>query len=207
MKIKVSLVEDEKEISEGLCFIINTDDRVKCIACYASAEEAIKGIENNIPDVVLVDIHLPKLSGIELITKLKPIYPSVMFLICTTFEDEENIFNALKAGASGYVLKKALGNKLIESIVDVYQGGSPMTSIIARKVVTSFQKQSPSKEIQILSEREKEILDFLAKGDRYKEIAEKLFLSVETVRTHIRNIYSKLQVNSRMEAINKAFNP
>ncbi len=153
---------------------------------------------------MLVGIHLPRMSGIELISILKAEYPSVQFLICTSYEDDEKVFNGLKAGASGYILKKSV-EKLAESIIEVYNGGSPMSSQIARKVVSSFQPTKPSAQFEMLSQREKEVLEYLSKGYRYKEIAEKLFLSIETIRTHIRNIYGKLQVNSRTEALNKIY--
>ncbi len=180
------------------------NENLKITGIYGSAEEAIENINASVPDVMLVGIHLPRMSGIELISILKAEYPSVQFLICTSYEDDEKVFNGLKAGASGYILKKSV-EKLAESIIEVYNGGSPMSSQIARKVVSSFQPTKPSAQFEMLSQREKEVLEYLSKGYRYKEIAEKLFLSIETIRTHIRNIYGKLQVNSRTEALNKIY--
>ena len=207
MDIKVSIIEDQKDIREMLAVLINGSNGFCCINTYDCAEDAIIGIPNSVPDVVLVDIHLPGKSGIECVLKLKPILPAVHFVMCTSLEDNDNIFNALKAGAIGYITKSIAPAKLLESIIEVYNGGSPMTSNIARKVVGSFQQTESkiSSSIKVLSNREQEILNLLSKGFRYKEIAEKLFVSIETVRTHVRNIYEKLQVNSRTEAINKAF--
>lgn len=206
MIIRVAIIEDEIEISESLSQLINADKSFECKYIYLNAEEAIQKIPNLELDVVLTDVNLPGKSGIDCILELKPKCPSVSFLICTSFEDSETIFNALKAGATGYITKTTPGQKLLDAIYDVYNGGSPMSSHIARKVVASFQQSDAIHELQKLTVREKEILLLLSKGFRYKEIAEKLFLSTETVRTHIRNIYEKLEVNSRTDALNKVFN-
>ncbi len=206
MDIKVGIVEDENQIRESLIILINGSEGFSCLNGYENAEDAIREIPSLHLDVVLMDIHLPGKNGIECITELKPVCPNTQFVMCTAFEDTESVFNALKAGASGYLTKTTQPSKILDAIVDVNNGGSPMSSNIARKIVSSFQNvNKQNAELQKLSEREKDILDLLSKGLRYKEIGDKLFLSTETVRTHIRNIYEKLQVNSRTEALNKVF--
>ena len=171
----------------------------------AHLKEAIESIPFLKPNVVLVDINLPNKSGIDCIRELKPICSETQFLVSTSFEDTETVFSALKAGATGYLTKTIQSDKLLKSIVEVSSGGSPMSSHIARKVVDFFSVVKPTNEIEKLTEREVEILKQLSKGLRYKEIAEKLFISTETVRKHINNIYRKLQVQSSIEAINKVF--
>jgi DNA-binding NarL/FixJ family response regulator len=204
MMIHVGIIEDEKEIRESLVILINGSEGFSCVNSFETAEEAIEKIPSLHLDVILVDIHLHGKNGIECITELKPKCSSTQYLMCTSFEDTDSVFKALKQGASGYITKTTQPSKILDAIVDVYHGGSPMSSHIARKVVDSFQVENKvASELQKLSEREKEILNLLSQGLRYKEIADKLFLSTETVRTHIRNIYEKLQVNSRTEAINK----
>ncbi len=206
MKINVGIVEDEKQIRESLAILINGSEGFACLHTFENAEDAIVSIQDLALDVVLMDIHLPGKDGIECISILKPICPEVQFLMCTSFEDTESVFRALKAGASGYLTKTTQPSKILDAIVEVFKGGSPMSSHIARKVVASFHTSgTENSELQKLSEREKEILNLLSQGLRYKEIADQLFLSTETVRTHIRNIYEKLQVNSRTEALNKTF--
>ncbi len=206
MNIKVGIVEDEKQIRESLAILIDGSEGFSCVHTFGTAEDAINTIVDLPLDVVLMDIHLPEKNGIECITVLKPLCPEVQFLMCTSFEDTDSVFKALKAGASGYLTKTTQPSKILDAIVEVYKGGSPMSSHIARKVVDSFYAApKENTELQKLSSREKEILDFLSQGLRYKEIADQLCLSIETVRTHIRNIYEKLQVNSRTEALNKTF--
>lgn len=206
MKIKVGIVEDEKQIRESLAILIDGSEGFSCKHAYESAEDAIAEIPDVALDVVLMDIHLPGKNGIECIAILKPLCPEIQFLMCTSFEDTDSVFKALKSGASGYLTKTTQPSKILDAIVEVYKGGSPMSSHIARKVVASFQVVNQENcEMKKLSEREKEILNHLSKGLRYKEIADQLCLSTETVRTHIRNIYEKLQVNSRTEALNKTF--
>lgn len=204
MNIRVAIIEDERQIRESLAILINGSEGFTCSAAFENAEDAIAGIPQLEPDVVLTDIHLPGKDGIECVTALKPLCPETQFVMCTSFEDTDSVFRALKAGATGYLTKTTQPSKLLDAIVEVYKGGSPMSSHIARKVVASFQPDArENKELQKLTEREREILQLLSNGLRYKEIADKLFLSTETVRTHIRNIYEKLQVNSRIEALNK----
>jgi DNA-binding NarL/FixJ family response regulator len=153
-----------------------------------------------------MDIHLPGISGIECVKQLKPVLPQTQFMMCTVYEDNENVFDSLCAGASGYLLKNNPPGKITDAIIDLYHGGSPMSSTIARKVINAFQPVfQKNKEAESLTKRELELLELLAKGYRYKEIADKLFISFETVRTHIHNIYEKLHVQSRIEAVNKVF--
>jgi DNA-binding NarL/FixJ family response regulator len=203
MIITVVIVEDIKEIREGLQLLINSSDGYSCVQTYASGEEAVEGLPAIGPDVVLMDINLPGINGTEAVRKLKPQCPGTQFIMSTVYEDDENIFESLKAGASGYLLKKTDPAKILDSINEVYQGGSPMSSQIARKVIASFQQKKSIEDTDGLTQREKETLKLLAKGLRYKEIASELKIGMETVRTHVRRIYEKLQVQSRVEAINK----
>ncbi len=205
MPIKVGIIEDEKEIRDNLVALIKGSEGFVCEHVYANGEDAISGIPNADLDVVLTDINLPAKNGIECIIELKPKCPKTQFLICTSFEDSETVFRALKAGATVYLTKTTQPSKLLDAIVEVYNGGSPISSHIARKVVGSFNEVEVNPEFEKLTTREKEILDLLSKGLRYKEIADQIFLSTETVRTHIRNIYIKLQVNSRTDALNKIY--
>lgn len=205
MAIEVAIIEDEQEIRQSLQLLINGSEGFTCSHTFANAEDAIQSLPSSSVNVVLADINLPGKSGVECIALLKPLCPGMQFLICTSFEDSENVFNALKAGATGYLTKTIQPSKLLDAITDIYNGGSPMNSHIARMVVGHFNHSHTNPELNKLSLREKEILEYLSKGYRYKEIADKLFLSTETVRTHIRNIYGKLQVNSRTDALNKAY--
>lgn len=206
MAIKVILVEDDKDLRKFLASNIGSAENLELVASYEQAEDLVDSISFLQPDVVLMDVNLPGMSGIEAVRKLKLIYPRVQFMMCTVLDEDEVIFESLCSGATGYLLKNTRSEEMIEAIWDIYKGGSPMSSSIARKVVQAFSRiHKPSDEFNMLSNREKEILDYLSKGFRYKEIAAELFLSVETVRTHIRNIYDKLQVQSRTEAINKIF--
>jgi len=205
--ISVAIVEDLTDIRVGLGALIGGSPGFSCIGMYVDGEEAVDRIPHAPPDVVLMDIDMPKMNGIECIRKLKSIIPSLQIMMLTVFEDDEKIFQSLKAGASGYLLKKTPPAKLLEAIEEVFHGGSPMSGQIARKVIQAFQtQQENSPQTESLSQREHEILSYLAKGHRYKEIADELFISIETVRTHIRNIYEKLHVRSRTEAVLKYLN-
>jgi RNA polymerase sigma factor (sigma-70 family) len=205
MKLNIGIIEDEQKIREGLTDLINAEEQFNCEFTFSNAESALEQIPSLNLDVVLVDIHLPGKNGIECVAALKPICQQTQFVMITSFEDSESVFRSLQAGATGYLTKNAAPNKILESILEVYHGGSPMSSHIARKIVSSFSKFVVNEELEKLSVREKEILELLSEGYRYKEIAEQLFVSTETVRTHIRNIYVKLQVNSRTEALNKVY--
>ena len=206
MIIHVGIVEDENQIRESLKVLIDGSEGFSCKHAFRDAESAIETIPTLQLNVVLMDIHLPGKNGIACVAELADITKATNYLMCTSFEDTESVFKALKAGAKGYITKTTQPSKILDAIVDVFQGGSPMSSNIARKVVASFHGfPEDNLELQKLSEREKQILHLLSDGLRYKEIADKLFLSTETVRTHIRNIYEKLQVNSRTDALNKTF--
>lgn len=201
--INVVIIEDIKEIREGLQMLINGSEGFLCTQTFASGEEALDKLPGIYSDVALMDINLPGINGIEVVRKLKAQGSSTQFIMSTVYEDDESIFESLKAGASGYLLKKTAPSKILDSILEVYNGGSPMSGQIARKVIASFQQKDTIDDSEILTQREKEILKSLAKGLRYKEIAFEFNIGIETVRSHARNIYEKLQVQSRTEAINK----
>jgi DNA-binding NarL/FixJ family response regulator len=201
--ITVAIVEDIREIREGLRLLIDNSNEFSCSQVYATAEEALKEIPVCEPDVVLMDIHLPGMDGIECTRHLKQQHPKVQFIMSTIYEEDDKIFESLKAGATGYLLKKTEPTKILEAIHEVFQGGSPMSTQIARKVISSFQSKNGIEENSILTPKEKEILKALSKGLRYKEIASDLHISIETVRSHVRHIYEKLHVQSRTEALNK----
>jgi len=205
MSISLVIVEDDQEVLKGLLQLLNFSEELEVIDSFSNAEEFLENIDELSLDVVLMDIGLPKMNGIECVEMVKQKKPEVQFLMYTNFEDDQKVFDALRAGANGYVVKNANIQSIIQSISEVYRGGSPMSRSIARKVIESFHSTGLKDIKYNLSKRESEILQLLAKGFRYKEIADKLFISTETVRTHIRNIYSKLQVQSRTDAINKYF--
>jgi len=205
-KIIVSIVEDTDDIRDALRVLINGSAGFECVHVYADAEEAMDKMPENDINVVLMDINLPGMDGIGCMKALRPAMPNAQFMMCTVYDDDDHIFNALQSGASGYILKRTSPAQILEAIRDLHEGGSPMSSEIARRVVDSMQRtRKPSEAIEMLTEREKEILDFLAKGYLYKEIATELFISKETVKKHIHNIYDKLHVQTRTEALNKAF--
>ncbi|MFN8242945.1 MAG: response regulator transcription factor [Ferruginibacter sp.] len=205
MPIKVAIAEDIDDIRNGLMLIINNTEGFECGCACRDGNEAIEKITAYQPDVVLMDINMPGISGVEAVRKLKPKLPATQFMMCTVYEEDEHVFESLKAGATGYILKKTQPSKLLEAIQDIHQGGSPMSSTIARKVMTSFNENKVQQPVDGLSFREKEILNMLAKGMQYKMIAAELSLSTETIRTHIRNIYEKLQVHSKEEALRIAY--
>ena len=201
--ISVAIVEDVKDIREGLQLLIDNSEGFSCIHTFESGELAFLGMDEKETDVVLMDINLPNINGIETIKQLKQKGIKAQFIMCTVYEDDEHIFQSLKAGASGYILKNTEPNKILEAITDVFNGGSPMNSQIARRVIDSFQKSNSIDKSELLTPREKEMLNALSKGLRYKEIANEFGISIETVRSHARKIYEKLQVQSRLEALNK----
>ncbi|MFO1499323.1 MAG: response regulator transcription factor [Verrucomicrobiota bacterium] len=205
MPTTVSIVEDSDQVRGTLARLINRAEGFSCLSQYPSAEAALEGLPREKPNVVLMDINLPGMNGVECVRRLKPLAPEIQVIMLTVYEDTENIFNALAAGATGYLLKRTSTQELLAAIRDVLRGGSPMTTHIARKVVQSFQRTaaSPQPIENNLSPREQEVLDFLAKGLLYKEIAENLGISYETVHTYIRRIYEKLQVRTRTEAVAK----
>lgn len=204
MAIKVSIVEDDDWIRENLAAELSQAPGFRCAGAYRTAEEALNLIPRQLPDVILMDINLPKMSGIECVRKLKALVPAAHILMLTVYEDSEKIFDSLLAGASGYLLKRTPQAEIFEAIADVHRGNSPMTGHIARKVVQYFnQRGSADSEIDKLSKREKEVLDHLSRGIAYKEIADVLSVSIDTVRIHIKGIYGKLHVHSRGEAVAK----
>jgi DNA-binding NarL/FixJ family response regulator len=204
MPINVSIVEDSDKFRETLARVLNRADGFRCLSHYPNAEDALKALPQDKPEVVLMDINLPGMNGVECVRQLKQLLPTVQVMMLTVYEDTENIFNALAAGASGYMLKRTPRDELLDAIREVHRGGSPMTTHIARKVVQSFQRAAPAASpTEMLSPREQEVLDCLAQGFLYKEIAEKLSISYETVHTYIRRIYEKLQVRTRTEAVAK----
>ena len=201
MAITVAIVEDNEKIRDGLEMLINGCPEFSCVATYETAEEALKYLPGKKPNVVLMDIGLPGMSGIECVAELKKKIPETQVMMLTVYEDHDRVFKSLAAGATAYVLKNTMPAQLFEAIRDLHDGGSPMSNAIARKVVQAFQQMgTSSKELENLSERESEILSCVAKGYRDKEVAEKFYLSSETVRKHLRNIYQKLHVRSRTEA-------
>jgi DNA-binding NarL/FixJ family response regulator len=204
MPIKVAIVEDDTGVRESLAALIRGTSGFQCTGTYPNAELALKQIPDNWPDVILMDINLPKKSGIECVASVKALKPKVQIIIFTVHEDSNEIFNSLMAGASGYLIKDTPPAQILESIADVHRGGSPMSSHIARKLVDYFQRKGQATEVvESLSAREIEVLTHLAKGYRYKEIAEELSISVLTVRSHLQRIYEKLHVRSRTEAVVK----
>jgi DNA-binding NarL/FixJ family response regulator len=207
MPITVSIVEDAPGVREGLARLLSSAPGFGCVASYPDAEAALKDIPMQPPDVVLMDIDLPGMNGVECVRKLKAVLPDVRVVMLTVYENPEKIFDALSAGAVGYLLKKRLTEDLLEAIQDAYSGGAPMSSQIARKVVQYFQKIPASSSMESLSARELEVLDLLAKGFLVKEIADKTGLGYGTVRTYIRRIYEKLQVHSRSQAVAKYLQP
>jgi DNA-binding NarL/FixJ family response regulator len=206
MLINVVIVEDDTDIRQSLEDILAGYDEINCVATFPNAEDFIASFTYINTDVVLMDIGLPGKDGIAAVEQMKPVKPKVQYLMCTSFEEPEKTFQSLCAGATGYLLKNCSPDNLFRAIQDIYNGGSPMSPQIARLVVSSFNKQQkPALNYEMFSEREKEILQHLSRGYQYKEIAGKLFLSVETIRTYIRHIYEKLQVHTRTEALNKVF--
>lgn len=205
MPITVAIVEDNDKLRATLARVLNRAEGFQCVADYQNAEDALREIPKVIPNVVLMDINLPGMNGVECVRQLKAAAPQIQVMMLTVYEDTENIFDALAAGANGYMLKRTPTQELLEAITEVHRGGSPMTMHIARKVVQSFQKAPavPVPATENLSEREQQVLDLLSHGLMYKEIAEKLGLSYETVHTYIRRIYEKLQVRTRTEAVAK----
>jgi DNA-binding NarL/FixJ family response regulator len=207
-KIKIVIVEDLVEVIDGLSEFIKRDDELELIASFRTAEAATLELPLLKPDVAVMDINLPGISGIECVRRVKPVAPSIQFMMFTVYENDDKVFEALKAGASGYMLKKTSPAQIIEAIKELHEGGSPMNSSIARKVIGFFleqQRDRPLPSSSVLTNRENEILQLIAKGLLYKEIAQHLGISFHTVRQHIGKIYEKLHVQNKTEAINKVF--
>lgn len=206
-KIKVLLVEDLEEVVDGLSAFIQADAELQLAGVYRTAEAALLEVSLLQPDVILMDINLPGMSGIECVKRIKQELPQIQIMMFTVYENNEQVFEALKNGASGYLLKKTAPLQIVEAIKDLTKGGSPMSATIARKLVAIFQQQNniQTPAAAVLSQREKEVLTHLAKGLLYKEIAAQMGLSFHTVRQHIGNIYQKLHVQNKTEAINKVY--
>ncbi len=203
---RVLIVEDNPTIREGLAVLLEATDDLECPATFESCEAMLDEVEDLEPDLVLMDIGLPGMSGIDGVRELRELLPDVSVIMLTVYEDNERVFEALCAGASGYLVKKTPPARLLEAVHEALEGGSPMSAHIARKVVEVFRERvKPSEEPEVeISEREREILDGLSRGGSYHQIGTELFISVDTVRYHIRNIYKKLQVHSQSEAVAKA---
>jgi NarL family two-component system response regulator LiaR len=202
-KKRICIVEDKEDLREGMNMMLQLSQHYELVGSYANAEAALKEIPQVRPDAVLMDINLPGASGIECVAALKNAFPEILFMMCTAYEDNDKIFDSLKSGASGYILKTEGPKIIIEALDDLFAGGSPMSSNIARKVVASFTNMyKKNAVVETLSDREKMVLDQLAKGLIGKEVADVLNISWGTVRKHVQNIYKKLQVNTRVEAVN-----
>ncbi|SRR6266540_1650163 len=206
MTLRVAIVEDDDRLRDELARLVESAGDLSCAGASASAEAALAAIPAAKPDVVLMDVHLPGLSGIECTRRLKALLPETQIVMLTSFESSDTIFEALAAGATGYVLKRATGLQIVEAVREVHAGGSPMSSAIARKVVGFFGTRvdrKPSPDVDRLSDRERAVLVALAEGQQYKEIADHLGISINTVRNHVKRVYEKLHVKTRLDAVKK----
>jgi len=204
MRIRVSIVEDNRDTRESLNELLNRAPALHCVGAHSSGEEALRQIPAELPDVVLMDINLPQMNGIECVSRLKQQMPKTQVLMLTTYEESDLIFDSLRKGASGYLLKNMPPTELVQAIEQVHAGGAPMSMQIARKVVSHFQQiKKPQSDMEHLTKREHEILALLAKGFLYKEIADQLGVTLSTVRAHLHAVYEKLHVQSRTEAVVK----
>jgi DNA-binding NarL/FixJ family response regulator len=206
MTIRVAIVEDDDILLHAYAEAVRDDEALLLTGVHASAEAFLDRVEHEQADVVIMDINLPGISGVDALRLVKPRFPSVQYLMCTVQDDDESLFQALCSGATGYIVKSASPDELIAAVKDLHMGGSPMSAGIARRVIRGLQiPRGPAPEIAQLTERERQVLEELAQGYRYKEIADRLQVSMDTVRTHIRNLYQKLQVSSRTDALNKLY--
>ena len=204
MQIKVAIVDDDEGIRSSLSALIKRAPGYKLVGEYANGETALKEIPQSLPDVVLMDINLPGMKGYECVRQLKEAQPTIQFLMLTVYEDSDSLFNSLRAGASGYLLKRTASVRLLEAIQDVFEGGSPMSPQLARRVVQFFSKPAAlDSGLAKLTPAEREFLEQLAKGYAYKEIADRMSISIDTVRSYVRTVYEKLHVHSRTEAVVK----
>lgn len=202
--IKVAIVEDNDQFRKALEAIINQEKDTELLGSYTSAEKALSALEQAPPDIAIIDISLPGMKGTELIVRLRDKLRHTLFMVCTIHDDNDTIFEALKCGAAGYILKDPItADEIIKAIRDLYNGGSPMSPFVARKVIGTFQKPVINDVNSLLSQREKEVLELVAQGLLYKEIALRLTISAETVKKHLKNIYQKLHVQNKVEALNK----
>ncbi|MEI6467444.1 MAG: response regulator transcription factor [Verrucomicrobiota bacterium] len=197
-------MEDDRSVREDLVALVRTDERLRLLGAFSSAEDALRGIPALQPQLIVMDINLPRMNGIECVARLKLLLPQVLVLMLTVYEDGDSIFRALKSGATGYLVKRDASEKLLDALQEVQRGGAPMSAHIARQVVQYFHRsEMPAAEAERPSPREREILDLLVKGLILKEVADQLGISLETVRTHVTHIYQKLHVRSRTEAVVK----
>lgn len=204
MKIRVAIVEDDKNYNQALKNIIDFQEDMECVAQFFNGKNALQKLEAIEPDVVLMDIQLQDLSGIDIVFKLTELMPGTTFVMCTSFENDEKIFSALRAGASGYLVKGDPLDKIIQAILEAHKGGAPMSFAIAKRVLQHFQESKVQvQSLSLLTVTEKEVLELLAQGLLYKEIADKKNVTIDTIKKHIGNIYRKLQVSNKIEAINK----
>lgn len=203
MSIKISIVEDQPEMRESLVAWLGDAPGLRCVGAHATGEEALKKIPAENPDVVLMDINLTGMNGIQCVARLKKILPKIQVLMLTTYDEGEPIFDSLRAGANGYLLKNMTQPELVEAVRQVHSGGAPMSLQVARKVISHFHQSKPAQDVELLTGREQEILKLLAKGYMYKEIADQLAISMSTVRSHVCAVYEKLHVHSRTEAAMK----
>jgi DNA-binding NarL/FixJ family response regulator len=201
--ITISIIEDQREMRESLAECLGKAPGLRCIGAHATGEEGLRNIPKENPDVVLMDINLPGINGIQCVERLKRLLPTTQVLMLTTYDDSDLIFDSLRAGANGYLLKNMPREEMIQAVQQVHAGGSPMSLQIARKVINHFHKTKPSSELEQLTSRELDILRLLAKGHMYKEIADHLAVSMSTVRTHVSAVYEKLHVHSRAQAAMK----
>ncbi len=205
MPIRVSIVEDLAEIREGLVDLVRSDRELLMIGSFEDAESAVQKLPDLQADIVVMDINLPGMSGIDCIKNIKEKCPGTQFMMFTVYENDDKVLQAMQAGATGYLLKRTKPEQILEGIKELNQGGSPMSSNIARKLLNIFLHEKKATKKEILSDRENEVLQLLADGLLYKEIAERLYIGHGTVRQHLHNIYEKLQVHNRTEAVNKYF--
>lgn len=207
--IKIAIVEDNNTLRSSLESMFNHTEGMRCVASLNNLLNVVSVVGSTLPEIILMDIGLPNISGIEGVRTVKTHFPKIQVLMFTVFDDDEKIFDAIRAGASGYLLKKTPPNEIVDAIRDLYHGGAPMTSSIARKVIQSFQATTPSTTVADyqLTVRENEILYSLVDGLSYKKIADKYCVSISTIRTHICNIYNKLHVNSKAEAVARVLSP
>lgn len=201
--VTVSIIEDDKHYREGLKTLVDASGYFRVLHLYPSAEIALPHIKAYPPQIAIVDIKLPGKSGVELIASIKEVLPEILCMVCSFYDDDEYVFKALKNGASGYILKDSMPKQIIESLKELHQGGAPMSRYIAKKVISTFQTKKSHPKLSELSERENEILQLVATGLIVKEVADKLYLSNHTVTKHLKNIYNKLHVNNRVEAVNR----
>ncbi len=204
--LTICIIEDIPEINEGLVDLLEKDNRFSIIGNFTTAEKAMDEIPQLKPDIVISDINLPVKSGIDAMKYIKNLFSQIQFIMFTIYEDSDQVFDALKSGASGYILKNTTPSKIIEAIIELSEGGSPMSPSIARKVINTFNSNLSSKKVEdLLTHREFEVIELLSKGFLYKEIADQLSISISTVKRHINHIYEKLQVQNKTEAVNKLY--